>query len=75
MLLPGLMLMRVPVQIAIAVSMSVQLPIAVAASAVHAAAGHLPLRLGVQTGVMLLAGALAGRLLARKVSTTVLRAA
>lgn len=73
LLLPLLTLCRVPAAPAVTAAMAVQLPVAVAASAAHLVAGHLPLALGIQTGATLLAGAWAGRRLARRLPARTLR--
>lgn len=65
MLLPLLMLMRRPLSRAIVAAQVIQLPIALAASGAHALAGRLDLRLGAAIAIALLAGAWAGRRLAR----------
>lgn len=73
LLLPLLMLMRTPVAVSVALSQSIQLPIALAASGVHAMAGALPVALGVGTGIVLVAGACLGRVLARHAPPSTLR--
>ncbi|MGN5480790.1 TSUP family transporter [Cupriavidus basilensis] len=74
LLLPLLLLRRTAMAPALAAALAVQLPIALAASAAHWVGGHLPLALGLKTGVMVTAGVLAGRLLARKMPVQALRA-
>ncbi|KJK08441.1 hypothetical protein UB46_42425 [Burkholderiaceae bacterium 16] len=73
LLLPLLMLLRVPVTRAVAVSQSVQLPIALAASTGHALNAHLPWALGLAIGVVMLGSATAGRRLASYCSPAMLR--
>ncbi|QQX82844.1 sulfite exporter TauE/SafE family protein [Cupriavidus necator] len=73
LLLPLLILWRAPTVTAVAAAMAIQLPVAVAASAAHMLAGQLPVALGVQTGVILLAGAWAGRLVTRRLPGRALR--
>jgi len=73
LLLPLLMLWRAPTIAAISAAMAIQLPVAAAASATHLLAGELPAALGVQISVTLLAGAWAGRCLARRWPPRVLR--
>ncbi|MGT2453814.1 sulfite exporter TauE/SafE family protein [Cupriavidus basilensis] len=73
LLLPLLMLCRAPTIPSVAAAMAIQLPVALAASTAHLLAGQLPVALGVQTGATLLAGAWAGRLLARRLPERALR--
>ncbi|CAG2154953.1 hypothetical protein LMG31506_05253 [Cupriavidus yeoncheonensis] len=73
LLLPLLILWRAPTVTAVAAAMAIQLPVAVAASAAHMLAGQLPVALGVQTGVILLAGAWTGRLVMRRLPGRALR--
>ncbi len=74
LLLPLLMLMGASTPPSVAAALAVQLPVAFAASATHLIAGDLPLGLGLQTGAMLMAGAWAGRVLARRLPIRILRA-
>lgn len=73
MLLPLLMLLRVPLRPAIAAAQGVQLPVALAASAVHAAAGRIDWGLATAVAAALLAGWWLGDRLARRVPTAGLR--
>jgi len=61
LLLPLLMLLRQPLPFAVVAAQAIQLPVALASSAVHGLEGRLDLRLAGLCGVLLLAGALAGR--------------
>ncbi len=73
LLLPVLMLLGLPTLPAIAAAQAIQLPIALAATAMHLAAGRLELRLAAGVGLLLLAGAWAGRRLARHADPLTLR--
>lgn len=75
LLLPVLLLLGLPTVASVAAAQVVQLPIALAATATHAAAGRLDLRLGLVVGLALLAGAWAGQRLARRADPLRLRAA
>lgn len=73
LLLPVLLLLGLPTAASVAVAQAVQLPIALAASATHLAAGRLDLQLALAVGVLLLAGAWAGRQLAGRADPATLR--
>ncbi|WP_011300660.1 sulfite exporter TauE/SafE family protein [Cupriavidus necator] len=73
LLLPLLLLRRTATAPALAAALAIQLPIALAASAAHWFGGHLPLAVGLKTGALVTAGALAGRFLARKMPARALR--
>ncbi|MFT3822095.1 MAG: TSUP family transporter [Rubrivivax sp.] len=66
MLLPLLTLLGRPLPLALGAAQRVQLPVALAASAVNLWAGRLDLALGCGLGLLVLAGWLAGRRLARR---------
>ncbi|MFO1220134.1 MAG: TSUP family transporter [Burkholderiaceae bacterium] len=68
-LIPLLALLGWPVGSAVDAAQRVQLPVAVAASGVNLFAGRLDWRIGAALGVLLLAGWVAGRAIARRVST------
>lgn len=73
LLLPILMLARVPTLRALAMAQAVQLPIALAAATVNLGSGRLDVGLGVLVGVLLLAGWWAGWKLARHISVRLAR--
>lgn len=73
LMLPLLMLLRVPLSGAIALAQGVQLPVAIAASAVHAAAGRLDFRLAVVLGLLLMGGSWLGYRLAETVPSAALK--
>ena len=73
LLLPILMLARVPTLSALAMAQAVQLPIALAAATVNLAGGRLDVGLGVLVGVLLLAGWWAGWKLANHMSVRLAR--
>ena len=73
LLLPVLMLLGLPTLPAIAAAQAVQLPIALAATAMHLAAGRLQWPLAAGVGLLLVAGAWAGRRLARHADPLLLR--
>ncbi|MDQ0141247.1 sulfite exporter TauE/SafE family protein [Cupriavidus necator] len=72
LLLP--LLLRTATGPALAAALAVQLPVALAATAAHWLSGNLPLGLGLRTGALVIAGAMAGSLLARRLPARVLRA-
>jgi uncharacterized membrane protein YfcA len=65
LLVPALMLWRQPLPMTVALAQAVQLPLALCAAGTHAAAGALDLPLALLLGVVLLAGSLGGRAVAR----------
>jgi hypothetical protein len=73
LLLPILMLIRMPILPALALAQAIQLPIAAAATAVNITAGRLDLGLGLMLGALLLSGWWVGWLVARRLNTLVLR--
>ncbi len=73
LLLPILMLARVPTALSIEMAQGIQLPIAVAATAVNILKGTLNFELGLQLGMLLLFGWGVGRLLSRRLPLAVLR--
>jgi uncharacterized membrane protein YfcA len=66
MLIPILLLIGVPLVTAITLALAAQVPIALAATAVNAFAGRLDWLLGMALGVPLIAGAVAGAWLSRR---------
>jgi uncharacterized membrane protein YfcA len=66
MLIPILLLVGVPLVTAITLALAAQVPIALAATAVNALAGRLDWLLGMALGVPLIAGAVAGAWLSRR---------
>ena len=73
LLLPILMLARMPTVPAIEMAQGIQLPIAAAATAVNILNGTLNFQLGLQLGLLLLSGWAVGRILSRRLSVIVLR--
>lgn len=73
LLLPILMLARVPTALSIEMAQGVQLPIAAAATAVNILNGTLNFQLGMLLGVLLLFGWGVGRILSRHLPVFVLR--
>jgi uncharacterized membrane protein YfcA len=66
LLVPALMLWRQPVTMTVALAQAIQLPLALCAAGAHAAAGALDVPFALLLGAVLLAGSLAGRVLARR---------
>jgi uncharacterized membrane protein YfcA len=75
MLIPILLLVGVPLVIAITLALAVQVPIALAATVVNALAGRMDWLLGVALGVPLIAGAVTGAWLSRRLPARALSVA
>ena len=75
LLLPILMLLRVPTALAIAMAQGIQLPIAGSTALVNIASGQLDLRLGLLLGAVVLLGWGVGWWLARRIAVLALRRA
>ena len=73
LLLPILMLARVPMALSIELAQGIQLPIAAAATAVNILKGTLNFQFGLQLGMLLLFGWAVGRILSRRLPLFVLR--
>lgn len=69
LLIPLLMLLRQPMGLTLAAAQVVQLPVALCASAVHLAAGTVPVALACLTGAVLLLGSLLGQQASRHINT------
>jgi uncharacterized membrane protein YfcA len=72
LVVPLLLLLRQPMPTTIAAAQAIQLPVALCATAGHAAAGALDLRLGITLGLLLLVASLAGQWAGRRIPVTAL---
>jgi uncharacterized membrane protein YfcA len=72
LVVPLLLLLRQPMPVVLPAAQAIQLPVALCASAAHAAAGALDLRLGIALGLLLLVASLAGQWAGRRIPVAAL---